>query len=210
MSIYAYNAVENISIDHLSGERGVTQKIKGAMQDAARQFVYIGFLLWEVKQYEYFYEGNYNSVYEYAETELGFKRSSTKNLIAICENFCRKDKNFNGIPTMFLDEKWTDFQYSQLTEMLAMSAKQRDQAKPEMTVKQLRQLKKEKEAGQKVVEQITAGQTSGQKTENKSMVVNNYWCDTLPPEIIKLICNAARIKYNPKSCYNIKIELHKG
>lgn len=139
---YYYNPGENLSVDHLSGERGVTQKIKGAMKDAARQFVYIGFLLWEVKQYEYFYEGNYSSVYEYAEAELGFKRSSTKNFIAICENFCRKSENFKGLPTMHLDDRWSDFQYSQLTEMLSMSPGQRAKATPDMTVKQLRQLKK--------------------------------------------------------------------
>ena len=71
-----------LELDHLHGERGVTQKIKKAMFDAAREFVYIGFLLWEVKEYEYHREGGYSNVYEYAEAELGFKRSSTKNFIS--------------------------------------------------------------------------------------------------------------------------------
>lgn len=135
-------AVDHLTVDHLSGSRGVTQKIKDAMKDAARQFVYIGFLLWEVKTYEYHYELNYSSVYEYAETELGFKRSSTKNFIAICEQFGKKSDNFKDLPTMHLDERFNDYSYSQLTEMLSMSAKQREQATPSMTVKQLREIKK--------------------------------------------------------------------
>ena len=77
-----------IKVNHLNGNMGVTQKIKQAMHDAAQHFVYIGFLLWEVRQYKYYWENGYDSVYEYAEAELGFKRSSTKNFIAICENFC--------------------------------------------------------------------------------------------------------------------------
>lgn len=127
---------------HLRGERGVTNKIKQAMQETAKQFVYIGFLLWEVKQYEYYYEEGYDNVYQYAEYELGFKRSSTKNFIAICENFCRRDENFKSLPTMFLDDRWSDYQYSQLTEMLSMSPTQKEQTKPNMTVKQLREIKK--------------------------------------------------------------------
>lgn len=213
---YYNNPTENLSVDHLSGEMGVTQKVKRAMQDAARQFVYIGFLLWEVKQYEYFYEGNYNSVYEYAEAELGFKRSSTKNFIAICENFCRKDQNFKELPTMFLDERWSDFHYSQLTEMLSMSEKQREEAKPDMTIKQLRQLKKipvyttvNKETGKldrvERPEEVT-GQTSGQNT--KFHLINNIWQD-ISEDDMKEVCRILKVAYLPKSHYNITFQIHK-
>lgn len=159
------NAELGLSCDHLNGERGVTQKIKQAMHDAAKQFVYIGFLLWEVREYEYYYENNYANVYEYAEVELGFKRSSTKNFIAICENFCKKDERFSRLPTMFLDERWSDYQYSQLTEMLAMSSKQREQTQPTMTVKQLREMKKAPKVEQVTIDELkveSTGQTSGQ------------------------------------------------
>lgn len=152
---------------HLKGERGVTAKIKQAMQETAKQFVYIGFLLWEVKQYEYYYEEGYDNVYQYAEYELGFKRSSTKNFIAICENFSKKDEHFNSLPTMFLDDRWNDYQYSQLTEILAMSPAQRKQTKPNMTVKQLREIKKSQIIEASTVTELpkaepaTISQTSG-------------------------------------------------
>ena len=41
---------------HLHGSFGVTEKIKQAMYEAAKQFVYIGFLLWEVQTYGYYKE----------------------------------------------------------------------------------------------------------------------------------------------------------
>lgn len=207
----------NLPCNHLNGSQGVTQKIKNAMQETAKQFVYIGFLLWEVKEYEYYYENGYESVYDYAEKELGFRRSSTKNFIAICNEFCRRDGSWTKCPTMFLDDRWSDYQYSQLCEMLSMNATQREQTKPGMTVKQLRELKKQPaEPVQMTMEELkqeSGGQTSGQipagTKVTKAIVVNNYWKD-LDPEVIKTIVQAAGLRWNPGSCYNIKIELHKG
>ena len=271
------NAAMGLSIDHLNGKRGVTQKIKSAMYDAAKQFVYIGFLLWEVKQYEYFYENNYESVYHYAEAELGFKRSSTKNFIAICENFCRRNEPYKELPTMHLDDRWSDYQYSQLTEMLAMSPAQREKTKPSMTVRQLREIKKAPTVVHQEPPKEENGQTSGQTVSNKGWIsvneglpeldkrvlvvcetkkgernmnlaywdgnawhgngsmagvthwmeqpelpmlkrdqeatqmitVNNYW-DEVSPKIVRRLTKQAGITYNPKSCYDITIKLHKG
>lgn len=209
------NAKMGLSCDHLNGERGVTQKIKSAMYDAAKQFVYIGFLLWEVKKYEYYYENDYKSVYEYAEAELGFKRSSTKNLIAICENFCRRNENFKELPTMFLDDRWSDYQYSQLTEMLAMSPAQRQETKPNMTIKELRQIKKEPtcitinthtgEVEHHEPPKEATGQTSGQKVGESACTVNNYWKD-LDKADVKTLCFKTGNRFNTRSSYSIQIK----
>lgn len=134
---------------HLDGDMGVTEKIKRAMYDAARQFVYIGFLLWEVEEYNYYSEKGYQNVYEYAETELGFKRSSTKNFIAINGEFgCEDTKKIGGIAherKMSLQPKYEKFNYSQLCEMLSMSDAKRERVQPDMTIKQIREIKKEPE-----------------------------------------------------------------
>ena len=109
------------SVTYLDGPNGVTEKIKRAMYDVARQFVYIGFLLYEVQEYRYYLEKGYESVYEYAETELGFKRSSTKNFIAINYEFgCRNGRETGGIAhqrTISLQSQYEQFNYSQLCEM---------------------------------------------------------------------------------------------
>lgn len=204
------NLPEELSVNHLNGNMGVTQKIKKAMHDAAQHFVYIGFLLWEVRQYKYYLENGYDSVYEYAETELGFKRSSTKNFIAICENFCERSGQYKELPTMFLDKRWTDFRYSQLTEMLSMNAAKRDQASPTMTVRQLRELKKQPEepkqiANEDLKENQSSGQTSGQKPLNKvACTVNNRWND-LDKGDVKDLCFLTGKKFNTRSNYKIEI-----
>ena len=166
-------------VNHLHGDFGVTEKIKKAMYESAKQFVYIGFLLKEVRDYGYYEEGGYESVYAYAEFELGFKKSSTKNFIAIAETFGIQKYQYHGITketqSMSLQPAYENFNYSQLVELLAMSDTQRAKAKPDMTVKQLREIKKSKYPIYTTVNEETGkiekterpqeniGQTSGQE-----------------------------------------------
>lgn len=223
-----------MTCNHLTGDRGVTAKIKEAMQEAAKQFVYIGFLLWEVKEYRYYYELNYESVYDYAENELGFKRSSTKNFIAICETFCRRDQSYKELPTMFLEDRWSDYQYSQLTEMLAMSPAQRQETKPSMTVRQLRDIKKapaiidaDPEIDFETLDKIIArGQTSGQIHEptpeevaRENERLSNLYCieaniamingerTQVTHYIMTELCRLAGIKYIDWEDYEITIRI---
>lgn len=217
------SALQDLSISHLSGERGVTQKIKQAMYDAAKQFVYIGFLLREVRDYGYYEEGGYANVYQYAEFELGLKRTSTKNFIAIAEQFGTRKDSYHGklieTQTMSLQPAYKDFNYSQLVELLGMSEPQRAKATPDMTIKQLREIKKEpvyctinEDTGklERIDQSAASGQTSDQSDQKlMATVVNNFWQD-IDPEIIKAIVKAAGITWNPKSCYNIKLEKHNG
>lgn len=207
---------------HLDGDLGVTEKIKKAMYDAAKQFVYIGFLLWEVKQYHYYGEKGYSSVYDYAEAELGFKKSSTKNFIAVAETF--GNRYFHSpwtrsvLPTMTLQPEYKDFNYSQLCEMLSMSDKQRAKVTPDMTVKQIRELKREGEPDLPPdMETIPiplpddapeSGQTSGQQSSRRSHTVNNIWAD-LPDDLVKSLAAVSNVRYNPRSCYDITITLHR-
>lgn len=213
---------------HLDGDTGVTEKIKKAMYDAANQFVYIGFLLWEVQEYGYYREKGYSSVYEYAETELGFKKSSTKNFIAINYEFGCRDDRPRGIAhqrTMSLQPQYKQFKYSQLCEMLSMSDKQREKVTPDMTVKQIRDLKRgeaepDLPPNMETIpiplpdDALDSGQTSGQSEKFvQSCVVNNCWAD-IPGELLfdlfKLVPSGAKVRYNPRSCYDITIKLHKG
>ena len=204
------NTAQALTLDHLHGTNGVTEKIKKAMYESAKQFVYIGFLLKEVKEYKYYEEGGYPDVYAYAEAELNFKRTSTKNFIAIAENFGTTKYTYKGAlrtqQCMTLQPEYEKFNYGQLVELLAMSEKQREKATPDMTVRQLRELKRE--VVEPTEEVITFGQTSDQQSEAKSTLINNYWSDLIGQHIIKLLCIAGKIKYNPKSYYDIEIRNH--
>lgn len=123
----------------------VTEIVKREMYEVASHFVYIGYCLWSVKQFDYYRSGGYADVYDYASQELGFKRTTTKNLIGISATFGNlyyHSFSSSILPTADLQPAYQDFNYSQLTEMLSMSEKQRAQVTPDMSVRQIRELKK--------------------------------------------------------------------
>ncbi len=118
----------------------LTNKIKGSMYNIAKEFVYIGFLLAECDYYETYKEWGYSSIHEYASNQLGFKKSSTYNFINVCKAFCNPTE---ALPfSYFMKDPYTNFNYSQLVEMLSMNEKQRSQVTPDMTVNQIREVKK--------------------------------------------------------------------
>lgn len=117
-----------------------TNKIKSAFYNIAREFVYIGFLLAECDYYETYKEWGYSSIHEYASDRLGLKKSSTYNFINVCKAFTEPTECMPC--SYFMKDKYENFNYSQLVEMLSMNDKQRSQVTPDMTVKQIREVKK--------------------------------------------------------------------
>lgn len=132
------------SVEVVDGCLELTNKIKGALYQVAHNFVYIGFLLAECNDYQTYKEWGYNSIYEYALDQFNFKKSSVNNFINVCKTFSSNWSNQgHNLPySMVMKDGYADFNYSQLVEMLSMSEKQRSQVTPEMTIKQIRELKK--------------------------------------------------------------------
>ena len=118
-----------------------TKKIKNKIDDIATGFFNIGYYLWEIKHHNYFSENGYKDVYEFAEKELNFKKISTHNFIAIVDKYA--DWSQGAYPKMWIAEKYKKFGYSQLTEMLSLAPEHRENINSEMTIKQIREVKKE-------------------------------------------------------------------
>lgn len=118
-----------------------TKKINETMDKVKNDFMYIGFLLWEVNHFKYYESKGYCSVVEYAEKELGFKQSSTYNFISICEKFSAKKES--GYPTMQLDQKFKDYNFTQLVEIKSLNVEQLKSINSNMSKKQIREKKKE-------------------------------------------------------------------
>ena len=225
----------DISISHLHGSNGVTEKIKKAMYESAKQFVYIGFLLKEVRDYKYYEEGGYEDVYAYAEFELGFKKSSTKNFIAIAKTFGIQKWTYEGnkyeTQSMNLQPAYEEFNYSQLVELLAMTPAQRQAAKPEMTIRELRSIKQKekKEAIRNTPPASLAPQVNGQTSGQQKIQIHNGMEETkigkpltqvglpvdskmnasLKTETLENLCDIACMKFNKNKRYHIVIYAEK-
>ena len=95
------------------------------------------------------------NIYEVAEHCFGFSKSTTANIIGVTERF--------GYLMTSLAPKFEKYGYSQLTEMLPLSDEQLELVNPDMTVQEIKALKK---IQKKVV------QTSGQNVENSETLIN--------------------------------------
>ena len=70
----------------------------------------------------------------FAKQEFNLSKSSVYSLIKVCRRF--------GFNKMTLDPKWKDYNYSQLSEMVSFTDEQLAKCRPDMTVRELRFLKK--------------------------------------------------------------------
>lgn len=136
--------------------------IKDESLKVQKSFVKIGWYLKHIRDNELYKENGYDSVWECAADQLGYSQSTASRFINICEKFS-KDHN-----SPELDTKYAGFDKSQMIEMLPMEPEQLDKVTPDMTVKQIRDIKAEGKELKEVSEQISndsdiPGQTSIEK-----------------------------------------------
>ncbi|MFR6346409.1 MAG: hypothetical protein ACLUN9_06480 [Enterocloster aldenensis] len=113
--------------------------IQANLKSAARSVIAIGYYLKCVNRNELFKEAGYKDICEYAKDRFGFSASTTSRYMT------RNDKfSVNG-NSPILDEKYKDFNKSQLQEMLSLDAEQLEKVTPDMTVVQIREMKRPKE-----------------------------------------------------------------
>ncbi len=105
-------------------------------------YIRLGFHLDEMERLKYYEDFGYLSMAEFCEANLGMDKSAVSRCINVFKTFASKNGPYNtGTLTMHIDDKWKDYSYSQLCEMLPLKDKQRAKVKPSMTVKEIRDLK---------------------------------------------------------------------
>lgn len=113
-----------------------------------KYYIRLGFHLTEFLNCGYFRDFHYFSFEEFCEVNLGMDKGSVSRCINVYKQFnASNDVKVTGGTkeigcAMDLSDRWKDFSYTQLCEMLPLSEKEREAIKPEMTVKQIREYKK--------------------------------------------------------------------
>ena len=131
-----------------------TKKIKDVVTKVTSDYMYIAFLLWEIKEYQY-YEESYKDTVEYAEKELDMSKSTCNRYIQLCEMFSKRTKS--DCPSMHVAEVYKDYSISKMLEILSLKPEQRCKVTNEMTIKDIKDLKK------KIKEENKKGATSRQE-----------------------------------------------
>lgn len=124
------------------GYKDSIEIIKDESFKIQKSFVKIGWYLKHIRDDELYKEEGYSGIYECAADQLGYSQSTVSRFINICEKF---SKNHNSPE---LDDKYTGFDKSQMIEMLPLTPEQVGRVTPDMTVKQIRNIKKEEKREQ--------------------------------------------------------------
>lgn len=112
------------------------------VNDIRHSYIRLGFHLNEFDRMNYYKDFGYSSLFDFCDVNLGLDKSAVSRCISVFKAFAKENNTINHAKTMFLDDRYEKYSYSQLCEMVSMTDKQRVMVKPEMTIKQIRELKK--------------------------------------------------------------------
>lgn len=119
------------------------------LTDIRKYYIRLGFHLEEFSRNSYYLDFGFSTLEDFCEKNLGLDKSAVSRCINVYRNFNASSSVVfkNGVEirgsAMELAEEWKDFSYTQLCEMLPLSEEQRKEIKPDMSVKQIREYKKD-------------------------------------------------------------------
>lgn len=133
------------------GYEDITQEILRTMRRSAKDIVQLGYMLKRVVEGR-IWDGHYDCLDDYLRQELHMDYSMATRFIKINETYANP---YDGMDISF---KYQDYSQGALIEMLNMSEEQREQVTPDMTVRQIREVKKKERqpAGATATEETTA------------------------------------------------------
>lgn len=124
----------------------IKEDIKRRLNHLAESFVAIGYRLKQIRDTEAYRQDGYNTIYEFAEKELGLTKSPTSRFMAI------NDKYSVGGNSLELREEFIGLGKSRLSEMLTMDPEDYVLITAQTSIKDIREIKRmEKAAGEKEV-----------------------------------------------------------
>ena len=110
--------------------------LREKLDNMKMSFIAAGYYMKYIRDNELFREDGYENVWEFAEDNYGIKKSTASRWMAM------NDKFSQGGNSPILAEEYRGFEKSQLQEMLYLDDKQIETVTPDMTVKEIREVRK--------------------------------------------------------------------
>lgn len=114
--------------------------LKEKLDNIRMSFIAAGYYMKYIRDHELFREEGYQSIWEFAEDNYGIGKSSASRWMAMNDKFSK------GGNSPILADEFRDFEKSQLQEMLYLDDKQIETVTPDMTVKEIREVRKPEKA----------------------------------------------------------------
>ena len=113
--------------------------IRNGLKDAAQSVITVGYYLKAVRDNEQFRSAGYETIWDYAWGEYGFSKGTASRYMK------RNDRFSIGGNSPIIADEFRAFNRSQLQEMLSLDAEQMSTVTPDMTVREIRELRRPKE-----------------------------------------------------------------
>ena len=110
--------------------------LREKMDVMKKNFIAAGYYMKYIRDNELFREDGYESVWEFAEDNYGIRKSTASRWMAMNDKFSQGGNSPN------LADEFKGFEKSQLQEMLYLDDKQIEEVTPDMTVKEIREVRK--------------------------------------------------------------------
>jgi len=107
------------------------------LRKTGQSFIKIGWYLKHIYEEKLYTKEGYSNIYECAQDKFHMSQGTTTRYINLCNEYSI------GHDSPELDKKYVDYNISQLFEMLPMKEEQLEKVTPDMTVKQIRDIKNE-------------------------------------------------------------------
>lgn len=110
--------------------------LREKMDVMKKNFIAAGYYMKYIRDNELFREDGYESIWEFAEDNYGIQKSTASRWMAMNDKFSQGGNSPN------LADEFKGFEKSQLQEMLYLDDKQIEEVTPDMTVKEIREVRK--------------------------------------------------------------------
>ena len=151
MSIYDINVNEikvvmgkgTIRSKERGGARHTLRYILGDLGDIKEKYFILGFHLNVFSENEYYKDFGYDSMKDFCVANIPIEYSSLSRCMTVHTHTCERVEGAPWNKTNRMEDKYKEYGYSQLVEMAGMDEEEEKLCTPEMTVKQIRELKKQ-------------------------------------------------------------------
>lgn len=162
-----------------SDYRGYKEQLDRAITETTQNFVVIGHLLMQARDTDILSSSGYTSMGDFARSEYGLDESVTSRFINIAERY--------GDGSGKLRAEYSSFTYSKLGEMLTLPSEVASIVSPDMTVKDIREIKEEVQEEQQISDVEVMIEAAGQEEPDiLAEFMKSYLEDR--PEEFKALC----------------------
>lgn len=169
------------------------ESINKRLRNITDNFCLVAYEMYQIYLSDEHKNAGYSNFTSFSKDKFGLGTSQTYNFIKLAEHCI--DENHK------LKDEYSDYNFSQLVEILALPESKREEVTPDMTVKQIRQVKKESKSNEQNKVDIST-QIDGQQN-----FVDAEYSNVVESEAPKLSLKEERNKYRDE---NLQLKVANG